>query len=75
MGFIRQSVTFCVLIVLHTYISSLLEQKLPVNVDGFYHPAFKRVGEVFRYVFITLKQASSNLNNLTDIFFFFSQYE
>ncbi|XP_060588557.1 beta-lactamase domain-containing protein 2-like [Ruditapes philippinarum] len=48
MGFIRQSVTFCVLIVLYTYISSLLEQKLPVNVDGYYHPAFKRVAEVFR---------------------------
>ncbi|XP_053381567.1 beta-lactamase domain-containing protein 2-like [Mercenaria mercenaria] len=48
MGFVKQSVIFCILIILYTYTSTLLEPKLPVNVDGYVHPAFKRVADVFR---------------------------
>lgn len=48
MGFVRSGIIVGCLIITYTYISSKFENKLPVNVDGYCHPAFKHVADVFR---------------------------
>jgi CubicO group peptidase (beta-lactamase class C family) len=48
MGFIKQSLIFCFLLVLFTYFKSFLDPKLPLVFGGYYHPAFKNVADKFK---------------------------
>ncbi|KAL4219700.1 hypothetical protein ACF0H5_022270 [Mactra antiquata] len=48
MGILKQGAYVCIGIVVFNWIQTWLEPRLPVFIDGYYHPAFKSVYDKFR---------------------------
>ncbi|KAL4219535.1 hypothetical protein ACF0H5_022111 [Mactra antiquata] len=48
MGLFKSSVVFCFLLITYRYISRYIEGDLPVVLDGYYHPDFQPLVDIFR---------------------------
>jgi hypothetical protein len=51
MGILSYGLTLCFVLVTFYFLRRTLEEKKPLVFDGYYHPEFKPVADVFRQVY------------------------
>ena len=52
MGVLKYGLTLCFVLVTYYYLRRIFEESKPLVFDGYYHPDFKGVADVFRQVYV-----------------------